>query len=88
MSKLTPESTINEVFEFFDMEGAGLRVIPITIKQQADDTRLAIFLKGEHEITSVMMAELMTRIDELHDLAAQGDATPKAEDEQPTIIAP
>ena len=85
---LSPESTINEVFEFFDMDGCGLRVIPLTIKQQDDDTRLAIFLKGDHELTSVMMAELMTRIDELHDLAAQGAATPKAEDEQSPIITP
>ena len=65
---LSPESSVNDVFDFIDA-GDGLRVIPLTVKQQEDDTRLAIFIKGEHGIASMMMAELMLRIEEMHDLA-------------------
>ena len=82
---LTPESTITEVFERFEVEDGAMRVLPVTIKQQADDTRLAIFIKGEHDIASMMMAELMLRVEEMHDLAAQGEATA---DEKSTIITP
>ena len=79
---LSPESSVNDVFDFIDA-GDGLRVIPLTVKQQEDDTRLAIFIKGEHGIASMMMAELMLRIEEMHDLAEQGQAT---KDAAPTII--
>ena len=68
---LTPESTISEVFEFFDTGEGAVQVVPVTIKQQDDDTRLAIFIKGEHETASVIMAELMSRVEELFDLSQQ-----------------
>ena len=80
---LTPESTINEVFNFLDVDETGAQVVPVTIKQQSDDTRLAIFIKGEHQIASTIMAELMTRVEELFDLAAQAQAEGDAE---PTIV--
>jgi len=82
--KLTPENTLNEFFDFFDREDNAVQVVPITVKQQQDDTRLAIFIHGEHEAASVIMAELMTRIDELFDLQAQAEA--KASEQQPSII--
>ena len=62
---MTPENTLNEFFEFFDRGDNAVQVVPLTVKQQEDDTRLAIFVHGEHEAASVIMAELMTRIDEL-----------------------
>lgn len=71
---LTPESTINEVFEFLNRGENAAQVVPVTIKQQSDDTRLAIFIKGEHQSASTIMAELMTRVDELFDLSAQAEA--------------
>jgi len=77
--KLTPENTINEFFDFFDRGEAPVQVVPITIKQQSDDTRLAIFIHGEHETSSVIMAELMTRIGELFDLQAQAEASEAVE---------
>lgn len=76
---MTPENTINEFFEFFDRGEASVQVVPITIKQQEDDTRLAIFIHGKHAESSVIMAELMTRIDELFDLQAQAEATVEPE---------
>lgn len=72
---MTPENTINEFFEFFDRGENAVQVVPMTIKQQQDDTRLAIFIHGEHEAASVIMAELMTKIDELFDMQAQVEAS-------------
>ena len=76
---MTPENTLNEFFEFFDRGENAVQVVPITVKQQQDDTRLAIFIHGKHEESSVIMAELMTRIDELFDLQAQAEATVEPE---------
>jgi hypothetical protein len=77
--KLTPENTLNEFFEFFDREENAVQVVPVTIKQQEDDTRLAIFIHGKHEPSSVIMAELMSKIDELFDLQAQAEASREPE---------
>lgn len=77
--QLTPENTLNEFFEFFDRGDNAVQVVPLTIKQQTDDTRLAIFVHGEHEAASVIMAELMSRIDELFDMQAQAEASVESE---------
>jgi hypothetical protein len=71
---ITPETTLSEIFEFLDRGENAVQVVPMTVKQQSDDTRLAIFIHGEHDAASVIMAELMTRIDELFDLQAQAEA--------------
>jgi hypothetical protein len=76
---MTPENTVNEFFEFFDRGENAVQVVPITIKQQEDDTRLAIFIHGEHDHASAIMAELMIRIDELFDMQAQVEASGEPE---------
>ncbi len=84
MKKLSPETTLSDAFEFFTAaEDGGVQVAPVTIKQQSDDTRLAIFIRGEHGMASVIMAELMTKIDELFDYSQQSDASSA---KKPTII--
>jgi len=75
MTQMTPENTVNEFFEFFDRENNAVQVVPVTIKQQEDDTRLVIFIHGEHEPASVIMAALMSKIDELFDMQAQVEAS-------------
>ena len=76
---MTPENTVNEFFEFFDRGDNAVQVVPMTFKQQEDDTRLAIFIHGEHEAASVIFAAIMTRIDELFDLQAQAEAAREPE---------
>lgn len=82
---MTPENTLNEFFEFFERGDNAVQVVPVTVKQQSDDTRLAIFIHGEHEAASTIMAALMLKIDELFDLQAQAEATSEPESR---IIAP
>ncbi|TFH42452.1 MAG: hypothetical protein E4H01_13450 [Lysobacterales bacterium] len=74
--KLTPESTIREMFELFDCdeENGPVRVVPMTIKQQKDDTQLLILIKGEHMTASTIFASCMSVIDDLHALQAQAEA--------------
>lgn len=76
---LTPESTIREVFEFLDRGDNAVQVAPMTIKQQSDDTQLAIFVHGQHEQASIIMAELMTKVDELFELQLQAEAAVESE---------
>ena len=84
MSGLTPENTLNEFFEFFEHDNTGVRVVPLTVKEQSDDTRLAIIIRGEHQTASVIMATLLTRVEELLALQAQAEA----ESEASPIITP
>jgi hypothetical protein len=80
MEKLTPEATVRETFEFFNAsEGGGLQVAPVTYQQAPDDTRLAIYIRGDHEMASIVMAELMSRINDLMDLAQQKEASSEPE---------
>lgn len=85
MNNLSPESTIREVFEFFDAGQEGAQVVPVTVKQQQDDTQLCIFIKGEHTMASTIMAELMTKVEELFDLSQQSEAVA---DDKSAIITP
>ncbi len=77
--KLTPENTVNEFFEFFDRGDNSVQVVPITIKEQSDDTRLAIFIHGAHEPSSVIMAALMACVNELFELQEQSEAEIESE---------
>jgi len=79
MEKLTPEATVRDTFEFFEGAEAGVQVVPVTYQQTPDDTRLAIFIRGEHEAASVIMAELMMRLGELSDLEKQMEASREPE---------
>ena len=87
MQKITPESTLQEAFDYYDAaDQEGVQVIPLTIKQQSDDTRLAIFIKGEHQTASVIMAELMMKIEELFDMTQQAEASKPDNEPKSRII--
>jgi len=83
---LSPESTIREMFEMFDCddETGPVRVVPMTIKQQADDTQLLLLVKGEHETASTIFASVMTTIDDLYALQQQQEA--ESRDKQSSVI--
>lgn len=72
---LNADSTLNEVFEFFDMEGGGVRVAPMTVKEDPKDTRLLLMVRGDIETASVIFSEVVDRIAELSDLEKQAEAS-------------
>jgi len=78
-------STITEVFNFIECPEGGVQVVPVTVHQSESDTRLAIFIKGEHEMASIIMARLMEQINDLFDIAEQRAANPPAKS---TLIVP
>lgn len=80
---LTPHNTIQEMFEYFHVEEGGVRVAPMTIKEDADDTRLLMLVRGDMETASIIFAAMYDAVQQLSDVAAQQEA---AQDEQPRIV--
>jgi len=76
-NQLSEDPTLNQVFEFIDLSGGPVQVMPVTIAQDPDDTRLAVFIRGEHETASIIMAKLMGEIQDLHDMQQQQEAEPE-----------
>lgn len=83
---LSKDPRLSELFDFIKTD-EGVRVLPVTVRQDADDTRLFIAIQGSHETASTIMAQLMAHIDELHDLAAQEEAR-QSEQRKPEIVTP
>lgn len=74
---LSKGSTLDEVFNYIDMSAGGVNVRPVSLDNDPKDTRLAIFIRGEHQTASFIMAQLMTEIQNLYDQQAQMEATEK-----------
>lgn len=84
MSNLTENSTIKEVFDFLSgaaEEGAAAQVTPITFKQDEEDTRLGLFIKGTEMTASMIFAVAVDAIEQLYARQQQE----QAEDESPII---
>lgn len=79
---LSEDPTLSELFDFIAVD-EGMRVLPVTVRQSHDDTRLLIALQGEHDQCSFLMAKLMSLIGDLHDLEAQAE-----QDDEPRIVHP
>lgn len=73
VTKLTQNSSISRIFNDLKIPDTGINVRPITLQQDADDTRMMILIRGEHATASFIMAELMSKIQELFDLQAQAE---------------
>ncbi len=81
-NNLTPDSTLDEVFNFIKTD-EGVRVHAVTLKQEEKDSRMMILIQGTHETASVIMAQLMTLVNDLRDTETQ-----REQDEQPRIVLP
>ncbi len=81
MNKLTPESSITDLFDYYDASAeGGCQVVPVTIKQQSDDTRMLLLIRGEHQMASAIMAEVMSKVNELFDYSQQAEASEQKSD--------
>lgn len=76
-SGLTADSSINEIFTELVLPESGINVRPITLQQDKTDTRMMILIRGEHTTASFIMAEIMSKIQELFDLQEQAEASVK-----------
>lgn len=68
---LSEESSINELFEAIQLSEAPTRVVPVSLTQNEKDTRMLIIIRGEHETASAIMAEIMSKVQELFDVQEQ-----------------
>ena len=84
MSDLSPATPINEIFEAVTPE-EGMRVIPTEIPASEGKRHLAILITGSEAEANVMMANLMSYVNDMSEVAQQ--QTVEKEDE-PTIIVP
>ena len=73
-NELTQDSSINEIFAELKIPESGINVRPVTLQQDAGDTRMLIMIRGEHATASFIMAEVMSKIQELFDLQEQAEA--------------
>ena len=79
---LTPDSTLKAVFDEIAAD-EGVRVVAVTISQEPKDTRMMILIQGEHDTASVIMANLMTLVNDLEDTEKQ-----REQDDKPRIVLP
>ena len=79
---LTPDASLKEVFDEIAVD-EGVRVVAVTIQQEPKDTRMMILVQGEHDTASVIMANLMTLVNELEDTEKQ-----REQDDKPRIVLP
>jgi hypothetical protein len=80
--KLTKDSTVKELFEYFDISEGGVRVAPITFQEDPVDTRLALIVRGDIDTASVIFAEVYRVVEDLAGLQAQQEA-----DDKPRIVS-
>lgn len=78
--QLGPKSTIEEIFEFCRPD-EGMRVVPVEIPAPKDKAHLMILIAGNKAEANVLMANLMSYVSDMHDVAEQ-----KAQDESTVII--
>lgn len=95
---LSKESTLQEVFDFIRNDEHDVQVVPVTIsKVGAEYAQLMILIQGAAATASTIMANLMTAVQEMHDLAAQDAANDaprlvgvdgKLVEDEPKILVP
>ena len=82
-SGLSQESTLKELFDFIAVN-EGVNVMPVKIKQDEHDTRLLIVIQGHRDTASVILAQLMTVIQDMFDTSEQAEV----ERDKPRIVLP
>lgn len=69
---LSKDSTIGELFEFIKNEEQDVQVVPVTLSKPDDKVaRLMILIQGAPNTSNHIMANLMTAVQDMHDLALQ-----------------
>ena len=72
---LGEDPTLSELFDQLLLPESGVNVRPLSLQQDEDDTRLLICIRGHHGTASFIMAEVMSKIQELFDLQEQQEAS-------------
>lgn len=73
---LSKDSTLQEVFDHIRTDDGTIRVMPITLTQGAEEAELMILIQGPAKTAHHIMANLMTAIQDMHDLSEQRNSMP------------
>lgn len=91
---LSPQSSLEEVFAEL-MPPSGMRVVPVSLPAPEGKTNIFIALTGRSEECNVMMANLMTYVQEMSAVAEQKAADEailgkdgKPIEDEPRIVVP
>ena len=73
---LTKDSTLKELFDFIYNPDEDVQVLPVTLSAKTDPrARLMIVIQGKALTANVIMANLMTSVQEMYELAEQNRAS-------------
>lgn len=79
---LSKDSTLNEMFAFVRNPDQDVQVLPVTLSAPgADFAQMMIVIQGKANTANVIMANLMTSVQEMYELAEQKAA-------EQAIVAP
>lgn len=94
MSTLNEKSTLEDLFEVVTPE-EGVQALPVTMNNTPDGkAQMMVVIAGDHATANVIMANLMTVVQEMYDTAEQQRALiededgNKIDDNGPSIIVP
>lgn len=91
---ITPDSSLRELFDEL-RPPEGMRVVPVSLPANEGEANLAILITGKDEDSHVLMANLMSYVNELFAVAEQRTADAKIlgtdgepVDSDPKILVP
>lgn len=71
---LPSDPKLSELFEYYDIEGGFVRVVPLTVQEDERDTRLMLLVRGDVQTASLIFSEVWDRIIELSQIEQQQEA--------------
>ena len=81
LSALSEKSTLEELFKVVTPED-GINAVPVTMKSTPDDkAQLMIVIAGEPNMANLIMAQLMTAVNDLHERMVQQESTLSEDDD-------
>lgn len=73
---LSAKSTLQEVFDFIRTDDHDVQVLPVTLSKPDDEwARMMIIIQGKPNTANHIMANLMTSVQEMFELAEQHAAS-------------
>ena len=84
---LSKNSTLQEVFDFIRNDEADVQVQAVTLTEATDKhAELMLLIQGKADTAQHIMANLMTAVQDMHDLSEQRHVAPEQEEPQPAVI--
>lgn len=78
---LSKDSSLKEVFDYIRDDSIDVHVMPVTLTEKTDENaQMMILIQGKANTAHHIMANLMTAVQDMYDLAEQRNAMPASKD--------